>query len=405
MAEGGVFRSGPQTAPRGGHQNDASGRGECADRLQHQALGVVGFFEGMNQQDAVERAGGEGQAAILDKDRPVLADGGPQLDTLPARHGRDDAAGADEGVQPWRCIAQPQNIAVRRLTPGVFQSAGQHPTRERTGRLAVENPQVFDTAPHGATIDPPVRRCQNDRMTLEVRLFPCLNDNYGFLIRDGATGQVATVDTPDADAVLADLERSGWGRLDLILNTHWHPDHTQGNAAIKAATGCEIVGPEEVRRAAPLDRVVRHGETVKLGDTVLEVTEAPGHTLGHIVYRSVEDAQAFVGDVMFVMGCGRLFEGSPHQMWTSLQTLAAWPDDTIIWCAHEYTASNARFALSVDDREETAARAAEIFAMRERGEPTVPTTIRSEKTFNPFVRAVDAEQFAILRAAKDGFTG
>lgn len=242
-------------------------------------------------------------------------------------------------------------------------------------------------------------------MTLDVRLFPCLNDNYGFLVRDVGSGVVATVDTPDAAAVLAALERTGWGRLDLILNTHWHPDHTQGNARLKAETGCEITGPEEVRRAAPIDRVVAGGDTVMLGETALEVTDAPGHTLGHIVYRSVADAQAFVGDVLFVLGCGRLFEGTPTQMWNSLRTLAAWPDETVIWCAHEYTAANARFALSLDDRPELAARAADIFAMRERGRPTVPTTIRAEKAFNPFLRAGDADAFAAVRAAKDGFTG
>ncbi|MDQ8027438.1 MAG: hydroxyacylglutathione hydrolase [Brevundimonas sp.] len=240
-------------------------------------------------------------------------------------------------------------------------------------------------------------------MTLEVRLFPCLNDNYGFLVRDGATGTVAAVDTPDADAILAELERSGWGRLDLILNTHWHPDHTQGNAALKAATGCEIVGPEEVRKAAPLDRVVKGGDTVLLGETPLEIIDAPGHTLGHIVYRSVGDSLAFVGDVLFVLGCGRLFEGTPDQMWASLQTLAGWPDETVIWCAHEYTASNARFTLSLDDRPEMQARADEIFAARERGQPTVPTTIGSEKAFNPFLRAKNAAEFAARRAAKDSF--
>lgn len=242
-------------------------------------------------------------------------------------------------------------------------------------------------------------------MTLEVRLFPCLNDNYGFLVRDVATGTVATVDTPDADAILAELERSGWGSLSLILNTHWHPDHTQGNAALQAATGCRIVGPEEVRRAAPLDEVVRGGDVVMLGSTRFEVSDTPGHTLGHIVYRSVDDALAFVGDVLFNMGCGRLFEGTPEQMWASLQTLAAWPDETVIWCAHEYTAANAAFALSLDDRPEMQARAAEIVAMRERGEPTVPTTIGAEKAFNPFLRARDAADFAARRAAKDGFTG
>ncbi|MFN3668900.1 MAG: hydroxyacylglutathione hydrolase [Brevundimonas sp.] len=240
-------------------------------------------------------------------------------------------------------------------------------------------------------------------MTLDVRLFPCLNDNYGLLVRDGETGTVAAVDTPDAEAILADLAASGWGRLDLILNTHWHPDHTQGNARLKAETGCEIIGPEEVRRAAPLDRVVAGGDTVRLGATVLEVTDAPGHTLGHIVYRAPAEGQAFVGDVLFTLGCGRLFEGTPAQMWTSLQALAAWPDETVIWCAHEYTAANARFALSLDDRPEMAARAAEIFALRERRQPTVPTTIGAEKAFNPFLRASSAEAFAAVRAAKDAF--
>ena len=242
-------------------------------------------------------------------------------------------------------------------------------------------------------------------MTLDVRLFPCLNDNYGFLVRDRDTGVVAAVDTPDAAAILADLQDSGWGRLDLILNTHWHPDHTQGNAAVQAATGCEIVGPEEVRRAAPIDRVVAGGDTVLLGGAELEVTDAPGHTLGHIVYRSPVDAQAFVGDVLFTLGCGRLFEGTPAQMWASLQTLAAWPDETVIWCAHEYTAASASFALTLDNRSEMAARAAEIFAARARGEPTVPTTIGAEKAFNPFLRAGDVDAFAAVRAAKDGFSG
>lgn len=242
-------------------------------------------------------------------------------------------------------------------------------------------------------------------MALEIRIFPCLNDNYGFLARDRATGLVATVDTPDAEAIQRDLEASGWGRLDLILNTHWHPDHTQGNAALKAATGCEIVGPEEVRRAAPLDRVVAGGDTVMLGETRFEVTETPGHTLGHIVYRSAADDQAFVGDTLFVMGCGRLFEGTPDQMWDSFQALLRWPDETTVWCAHEYSAANARFTLSVDDRPETAAHAAKVFDLREQGRPTVPTTIGAEKAFNPFLRAGDAATFAALRAAKDSFAG
>lgn len=240
-------------------------------------------------------------------------------------------------------------------------------------------------------------------MTLDVRQFPCLSDNYGFLARDRATGLVATVDTPDAEAILQALKYSGWGRLDLILNTHWHPDHTQGNERLKAETGCEIIGPEEVRRAAPLDRVVGDGDQVRLGETVFEVTGAPGHTLGHVTYHAPGAGLAFVGDVIFALGCGRLFEGTPEQMWDSLQAIARWPAPTRLYCAHEYTASNARFALSLDDRPEMKAHAEAIFALRERGEPTVPTTVEQELRFNPFVRARDAEDFALRRRAKDGF--
>jgi len=242
-------------------------------------------------------------------------------------------------------------------------------------------------------------------MTLDVHLFPCRSDNYGFLIRDTATGVVAAVDTPDAERILQELEALGWGRLDLILNTHWHPDHTEGNERLKAETGCEIVGPEEVRRVAPLDRVVADGDVVMVGETRFEVTATPGHTLGHVVFRSVENQLAFVGDTLFALGCGRLFEGTPEQMWASLQALAAWPEATVIWCAHEYTASNARFTLTLDDRPETRAHAEAIFAARARGEPTVPTTIGTERRFNPFLTAVDATQFAARRAAKDGFSG
>lgn len=242
-------------------------------------------------------------------------------------------------------------------------------------------------------------------MALDIRLFPCLSDNYGVLVRDTATGAVATVDTPDADRILTELEASGWGRLGLILNTHWHADHAGGNAAVQAATGCEIVGPEEVRKIAPLDRVVAGGETVMLGGTALEVTATPGHTLGHIVYRSVADGEAFVGDTLFALGCGRLFEGTAEQMFASLSVLAGWPNETRIWCAHEYTASNARFALSLDDRPEMKTHAEAIFAARGRGEATVPTTLGVEKRFNPFLTAGDASEFAARRAAKDSFSG
>lgn len=249
-------------------------------------------------------------------------------------------------------------------------------------------------------------------MALTVHQFPCLSDNYGFLVRDEASGQVATIDTPDAEAILRELGGLGWG-LDLILNTHWHPDHAGGNEALKKATGATIVGPSEVTRIAPLDRVVRGGDVVMLGETRFDVLDSGGHTLGHIVYHDAADHIAFVGDTLFALGCGRLFEGTAEQMWDSLSRVAGLPDDTTVYCAHEYTASNARFALSVDGDPALKARAEAVFAARERGEPTVPTTIGDEKATNPFLRAPllrpnaasPAQAFAEIRAAKDSFKG
>jgi hydroxyacylglutathione hydrolase len=249
-------------------------------------------------------------------------------------------------------------------------------------------------------------------MSLTVRQFPCLADNYGFLVRDEASGITACVDTPDASAVLAELAAAGW-RLDMILNTHWHPDHAGGNAALKGATGARIVGPAEVLRIAPLDEAVDDGDVVTLGETCFEVIACGGHTLGHIAYHDAADRIAFVGDTLFALGCGRMFEGDAVQMWRSLQRLAALPVETVVYCAHEYTAANARFALSVDPDPALAARAEAVFDARSRGEPTVPTTIGLERATNPFLRAPvlvpgapsPAEAFAEIRAAKDVFTG
>ena len=248
-------------------------------------------------------------------------------------------------------------------------------------------------------------------MPLTVHQFPCLSDNYGFLIRDEATGLAACIDTPDAGAILRELKGLGW-ELAFILNTHWHPDHAGGNAEVKAATGATVIGPAEVGKIAAPDRVVTEGDVVMLGETRLEVIDTGGHTLGHITYHDAADHIAFVGDTLFALGCGRLFEGTAQQMWGSLQKLAALPDDTTVYCAHEYTAANARFALSVDRDPALRARADAVFAARERGEPTVPTTIGLEKATNPFLRAPllepglpAYEAFGKVRAAKDGFRG
>ena len=251
-------------------------------------------------------------------------------------------------------------------------------------------------------------------MGITIHQFPCLSDNYGFLVRDDATGETATIDTPDAAAILREVERTGW-RLTRILNTHWHPDHAGGNAEVQAATGAVIYGPEEVRRIGPLDHQVGDGDVVMLGETRFDVLATGGHTLGHITYHAPAEAVAFVGYTMFTMGCGRLFEGTPEQMWTSLSRLAALPADTRVYSAHEYTLANARFALTVDDDPAVAARFDAVARKRDHGEPTVPTTIAEERATNPFLRApqlaiaadavAPAEAFARVRAAKDEFKG
>lgn len=251
-------------------------------------------------------------------------------------------------------------------------------------------------------------------MTLSIHQFRCLEDNYGFLVRDEATGRVAAIDTPAADAYAAELERLGWG-LDLILNTHWHPDHAGGNQALKARYGAEIVAPAEVIQTSPIDREVRYGDVIDLGETRFQVIDTGGHTKGHVSLYDAADAVAFVGDTLFTLGCGRMFEGTPPQFWASLGRLAALPDETRVYCAHEYTGSNLHFALSVDPGEELARRGAGLQAMIAAGEPTVPTSIGEEKATNPFLRAPQlaiaagakdaADAFRIVRAAKDAFKG
>jgi hydroxyacylglutathione hydrolase len=231
-----------------------------------------------------------------------------------------------------------------------------------------------------------------------IHQFACLHDNYGFLLADHATGRVATIDTPDANAILKVAESLGWTITD-IWNTHWHPDHAGGNATIVAATGARVTGPQEVAdRFGPVDELVRHGDLVSLGQTQASIIDVGGHTLGHIAYHLADSAHAFVGDALFALGCGRLFEGSADQAWGSLSRLMALPDHTTIWCAHEYTQANARFcaSLGVDDPAWTA-RFEAIAAARARGEPTVPTSIGLERATNPFVLASEPA----LRAALD----
>jgi len=224
-------------------------------------------------------------------------------------------------------------------------------------------------------------------MPLQIHQFPCLSDNYSWLVHEPEANVTAVVDTPEVPAILRALDETGWP-LTHILNTHWHPDHAGGNEELKAKTGCQIIGPRaEAARIPGIERQVGDGDEVKFGNATAKVFDVPGHTAGHIAYWFAQDKVAFVGDTLFALGCGRLFEGTAQQMWISLQKLMALPPETRVYCAHEYTQSNARFALSVDpDNAALAARAKEIDAMRARGIPTVPSSIGLELATNPFLR-------------------
>ena len=255
-------------------------------------------------------------------------------------------------------------------------------------------------------------------MTIEVHQFPCLNDNYGFLVHDVETGNTATVDTPEVGPINAALEEKGW-QLTHILNTHHHFDHAGGNEELKERWGCTVVGAaNDAHRIPGIDVTVSDGDSFALGGSNAHVFETPGHTTGHIAFYFAEDGVAFVGDTIFALGCGRLFEGTPDQMWTSLSKLMALPDETVVYCAHEYTQANAAFALSVEpDNSALQSRAEEIADLRAKGIPTVPTTIGLERATNPFVRpdSVDLQStigmsgddvvavFAETRKRKDNF--
>lgn len=230
----------------------------------------------------------------------------------------------------------------------------------------------------------------NPGSVLDIHLFPCLEDNYGYLVHDRASGLTAAIDSPSAGAIAEALQQTGW-RLDYILNTHHHGDHAGGNLELKAGTGCRIVGARiDAARIPGIDIALGDGESFLLGTRRATVLETPGHTRGHVVYVFGDDGVAFVGDTLFAMGCGRLFEGTPAEMWASLQKILALPDGTRLYCAHEYTAKNARFALTVDpDNPELQHRAREVERLRAQGLPTMPTTVGLERCTNPFLRPGD----------------
>ena len=234
-------------------------------------------------------------------------------------------------------------------------------------------------------------------MPLEVHQIPCLSDNYGYLIHDPDAGVTATIDTPEVAAINAALEEKGWS-LTHILNTHHHFDHAGGNLELKEQWGCTIVGSrDDAERIPGINIKVGDGDTYRFGNYDARVFDVSGHTIGHIAFYFAEARKLFCGDALFALGCGRLFEGSPNQMWTSLQKLAALPDGTGVYCAHEYTQANAAFALSVEPQNEALQqRAKEIDTLRADDKPTVPSTIGLEKQTNPFLRPMSVDLQANL---------
>ncbi|RZF60708.1 hydroxyacylglutathione hydrolase [Sphingomonas populi] len=241
---------------------------------------------------------------------------------------------------------------------------------------------------------------------LDIVRIPAFTDNYIWLVHDPVSDETVVIDPGEAASALAEAERRGW-TIGQVWNTHWHADHTGGNAEVKAATGAIISGPAaEAAKIPTLDIQLAEGDTVRLGAHVARVIAAPGHTAGHILFHLAEDATIFVGDTLFAMGCGRLFEGTAEQMFGNMQRLAEMPGDTAVYCAHEYTQSNGRFALVAEpDNADVVARMRDVDAARAAGEATVPTTIALERATNPFLRAASTEQLAERRAAKDSFRG
>jgi hydroxyacylglutathione hydrolase len=257
-------------------------------------------------------------------------------------------------------------------------------------------------------------------MPVKTYLFPCLQDNYGVLLHDPDTGATAAIDAPESGAVEAALETTGWKLTDILV-THHHNDHTAGIPALKRRHGCRVVAPKkESTRVPQFDAVVGEGDTVKVGNATARVIDTPGHTAGHISYWFEADRIVFAADTLFSIGCGRILEGNAAMMWESLLKLRNLPDDTQVYCGHEYTAANIAFALTVDpDNKALRARADEVAALRATGKPTIPVSIGAEKAANPFLRADDpalaeslgmkgrpaAEVFGKIRGAKDNFRG
>ncbi len=246
----------------------------------------------------------------------------------------------------------------------------------------------------------------HDPAMIRILRVPVLQDNYIWLMHDSITRDTVVIDPAVAAPVLAEAKRHGW-RITEIWNTHWHPDHVGGNAEIVAATRCSVTGPADESEKIPhITRAVREGEKVTFGGTDFRIMDVRAHTSGHIAYYSDQERVLFCGDSLFAMGCGRLFEGTAAQGHAVMQKFSKLPDDVSVYCAHEYTAANGRFALTVEpDNRDLTDRMEEVTRARQAGLPTVPFMLSEEKKTNPFLRAKSVDEFAARRAAKDSFTG
>ena len=241
-------------------------------------------------------------------------------------------------------------------------------------------------------------------MSVTATPVPILKDNYAWLLRDNGSGATAIVDPADADPVIEAIEKAG-GRLDMILLTHHHADHIAGVDAVRARFGCPVVGAAaDMHRLPRLDQAVKEGDTVRLGEGAGTVIDTPGHTRGQINFFFADGAVLLSGDTLFSLGCGRLIEGTAREMYASLRKLAVLPPETLVCCGHEYTESNARFALAVDpDNAALHAFVGKVEQLRAAGQPSVPSVMADELDANPFLTAPDAASFAALRAKKDKF--
>jgi len=305
-------------------------------------------------------------------------------------------------------MAKPQDGKPGQARPKPGQAPAQQPRRQRPGRGGIESDQPMDFPAHavdigayGAGCDGPPAK--GDPMALTATPIPCLSDNYAWLLR-AADGRLAVCDPAEDAPVAAAVEAAG-GKLDLIVLTHHHGDHVAGVPGLVARYGAKVIGAAADKHRLPaLDQAVQPGDVVDVLGSAAKVLASDGHTRGHIAFHIADSHILLCGDTLFSLGCGRLLEGDAEEMFASLAALAALPGETLVCCGHEYTESNARFAITVEpDNAALKARIAEVRAQRAAGQPSLPSTIASERAANPFMRAADVATLARIRAAKDTF--